>query len=476
MADSRELQILLSLKDEASKKLEKASGSLGDLGSIAKKASIAFTAVAGAVVAFGTMAVKAAAEAEVEMARFDATLKTMGNTAIANRDKILAAADAATKLGFDDEDAANSIVKLYQRTGDLTEAMNLNQIAMDLSRSKNMELTDASNMVGMVLSGNSKILKQYGIDIKDSATPQQALIELQAKLAGQAQAYSNTLIGSTDRMKVAWSNLLETLGGSEGQTSVLASAINRLSDALDWLRQKIEAAGGVIPLLQGQFTAFFDWLDQHTGIITVFQQAWDNIVLMYQTRLQPQLAALWEQLKPLQPFLELLAKIIGTILLGAIIAFVKLVEVSLIVTIEILTKALEWVNGVIKNFKEGWDAVTDAIAKVITWIDTLIQKIKSLNILQGAKSAISSALGFGGGKAEGGPVKAGTGYVVGENGPEYFVPGSSGSIIPNNQLVGAGGGGNIVVNVYGDISGKDLIDKVSEGIMSKLRINGRLSV
>tara|TARA_Y100001973_G_scaffold31920_1_gene48165 strand:- start:345 stop:2885 length:2541 start_codon:yes stop_codon:yes gene_type:complete len=52
------------------------------------------------------------------------------------------------------------------------------------------------------------------------------------------------------------------------------------------------------------------------------------------------------------------------------------------------------------------------------------------------------------GKAEGGPVKGGTPYVVGEEGPELFVPGSSGNIVPNHDI---GGSTNIVVNV--DASG-----------------------
>jgi hypothetical protein len=43
---------------------------------------------------------------------------------------------------------------------------------------------------------------------------------------------------------------------------------------------------------------------------------------------------------------------------------------------------------------------------------------------------------FGGGRASGGPVSAGSAYMVGEQGPELFVPGASGRIVPN----GAGGG------------------------------------
>lgn len=49
---------------------------------------------------------------------------------------------------------------------------------------------------------------------------------------------------------------------------------------------------------------------------------------------------------------------------------------------------------------------------------------------------------FGGFRASGGPVNYGKAYVVGEKGPELFMPNTSGTIVPN----GAGGGG-VVVNV-----------------------------
>ena len=66
---------------------------------------------------------------------------------------------------------------------------------------------------------------------------------------------------------------------------------------------------------------------------------------------------------------------------------------------------------------------------------------------------------FGGGKASGGPVGAGTAYVVGERGPELFVPNASGSIIPNQRLSSAGGGGttiNVNYNIASGISRAEL--------------------
>lgn len=53
---------------------------------------------------------------------------------------------------------------------------------------------------------------------------------------------------------------------------------------------------------------------------------------------------------------------------------------------------------------------------------------------------------FGGGKAAGGPVSPNKYYEVGENGPEIFVPDSSGTIIPNHQLGGGGGSVSVTIN------------------------------
>lgn len=55
------------------------------------------------------------------------------------------------------------------------------------------------------------------------------------------------------------------------------------------------------------------------------------------------------------------------------------------------------------------------------------------------------SLDLAGSRALGGPVSAGRPYLVGESGPELFMPRSSGSIYPNDAM--GMGGANIVVNV-----------------------------
>jgi hypothetical protein len=57
-----------------------------------------------------------------------------------------------------------------------------------------------------------------------------------------------------------------------------------------------------------------------------------------------------------------------------------------------------------------------------------------------------------GARAEGGPVNSGRSYLVGERGPELFVPGSSGSIVPNDAMRSGGGGGGPSVNITYNIA------------------------
>lgn len=82
------------------------------------------------------------------------------------------------------------------------------------------------------------------------------------------------------------------------------------------------------------------------------------------------------------------------------------------------------------------------------------------------REAVTAPLGTGLGsffknlfRAEGGPVGAGNPYIVGERGPELFVPRSSGSIVSNDNLSGAtmgGGAINITYNIASGVSRAEL--------------------
>lgn len=62
-------------------------------------------------------------------------------------------------------------------------------------------------------------------------------------------------------------------------------------------------------------------------------------------------------------------------------------------------------------------------------------------------------------RAKGGPVSAGSPYIVGERGPELFVPGRSGSIVPNDKM----GGDNVSVVVNVDAKGTNVQGNDQQG-------------
>ena len=114
------------------------------------------------------------------------------------------------------------------------------------------------------------------------------------------------------------------------------------------------------------------------------------------------------------------------------------------------------------------DAIEGAIqgTKTLGEVATSVFNQISRTLLQfGVNSLLGSIPGIGGlFKANGGPVKAGGSYIVGERGPELFTPGSSGNITPNHQLAGST---SVVVNV--DASGSNV-----EGDEDRGRELGRL--
>lgn len=96
---------------------------------------------------------------------------------------------------------------------------------------------------------------------------------------------------------------------------------------------------------------------------------------------------------------------------------------------------------------EGTKSLSDSLVGVIKQMARLILQQKLLNALKG----FSFTSIFGGFFADGGRPPVGRPSVVGERGPELFVPDRAGTIVPNSALGGAGIGTNVVVNV--DASG-----------------------
>ena len=94
-------------------------------------------------------------------------------------------------------------------------------------------------------------------------------------------------------------------------------------------------------------------------------------------------------------------------------------------------------------WSEFWTGLKSGIASLPSEIMSGFKN--GMNSLAGQDSlagSVARGLGYGGERRTGGPVSAGTSYLVGEEGPEEFVPKRSGWILPHgfNQMAGKLGG------------------------------------
>ena len=135
------------------------------------------------------------------------------------------------------------------------------------------------------------------------------------------------------------------------------------------------------------------------------------------------------------------------------------------------------------SLKQIASGVLIDIAKQLLQIFVIEQAINAIrNVLTPFSAA--TPLGAGGGKigkfgtlgpnygipqrANGGPVTSGSPYIVGERGPELFVPGRSGTIVPNESM-----GGNSVqvgsINISVENSGDTLSPQAQKQIAGQVR-------
>jgi len=111
-------------------------------------------------------------------------------------------------------------------------------------------------------------------------------------------------------------------------------------------------------------------------------------------------------------------------------------------------------EDLVQAFRNGESASGSFKKMFSTIIDQIIADVFRLAVIQPILGAILGPFGYGfgtggnivkiPGKANGGSVMGQRPYVVGEQGPELFVPAGAGNIVPNGQF---GGGTNVTYNI-----------------------------
>ena len=128
---------------------------------------------------------------------------------------------------------------------------------------------------------------------------------------------------------------------------------------------------------------------------------------------------------------------------------------------DVIVSGENLLDGLGNIFKDLGKQILAMIVKAAI-LSAIFSMIPGLGTTSAGNAAFGGATGFGGilqsmmgsglsGRANGGPVAGNRPYLVGEQGPELFMSGASGTIIPNHAM----GGGTSIPDVR--ISGNDLL-------------------
>ena len=461
MAESRALKLqLLADVSNLTKGLDKGATEVSSFGDkVTKFGKIAGAAFAAAGVAAAAYAgkllvdgVKSAIEDEAAQAKLATTLK---NVTGATNVQIKATEDYITKTtlatGVTDDELRPSLDRLLRSTQDVQKAQELQTLALDIAAGTGKSLSAVSEALSKTYDGNYGALKKLGVPLdesiiksKDFDAAQKALAET---FAGQSSVQADTFAGKMQRLSVAFNEGKETVGSfvldaiTPLVTLIVENVIPTISALADTIGTNLQ------PIFEKLTTFFQEFLIPL--FTTWWSLIWDVVIPGIISTVSPILEGLFEafgriagtikdneeNLKPLFTLFKAVASFVSKTLAPAIG--------------EVLGTALKVVGVAISGLISGLSSVIGLVNGVVSSIKSLIALVAANPVVKGISNVISNA--FGGGRASGGSVSAGTSYLVGEKGAEIFTPNQSGSIIPNSKIGGAGGNTIINLNVSGAI-------------------------
>jgi phage-related protein len=414
-------------------------------------AGVAAAAYAGKLLVDG---VKSAIADEAAQAKLATTLE---NVTGATSKQIAAVESQITKTslltGLTDDELRPSFERLVRSTKDSEEALKLQQLAIDIAAGSGKSLESVTNALGKGIDGSTASLSKLGIGLDAAQLKTMSMDEITAQLAdtfgGQAAEKADTFAGKMDRLKVAFDEGKETVGSFvlDAITPMVTGFVDKVIPTIQALAEELG------PKLTPIFTTLRDYIQDY--VIPTFTAIWqfitEYVIPAIGTVLTPIIDGLRsafekvagkikeneDKLKPLKALLEVIAKVIRDVV-------APVIGTILGKAFDTLGSAIGFVIGLFANLVNVVNNAFNAIKNIVNFI-------KNNPVTQAIGGAIDNI--FGGGRANGGPVSRGTSYVVGERGPELFVPNTSGKIIPNGGSSGGGSTINLTVNGAIDAEG-----------------------
>jgi hypothetical protein len=404
-------------------------------------AGVAAAAYAGKLLIDG---VKSAIEDEAAQAKLATTLT---NVTGATAKQIAAVESQITKTslltGVTDDELRPSFERLLRSTKDSEEALKLQQLALDIAAGSGKSLESVSNALGKGIDGSTGALGKLGIGLTAAQLKTMSMEEITAKLAdtfgGQASEQADTFQGKMARLNVAFAEGKETVGSFvlDAITPLVTGFVDNVIPAVQKLAEELG------PKLTPIFKALTEYISNF--VIPTFKAIWKFITEFVIPAMRDFLTPIIDGLR------SAFEKVAGKIKENEeqLKPLIEAFKATAVFVRDVLAPVMGFILG--KAFDQLGKSLGFAIDLLATYVDLLnqfyniIKKIASFTISNQRLDFLPNLLpdGFGGGRANGGLVSGGTSYVVGERGPELFVPNTSGTIIPN----GGGGGGGSTINL-----------------------------
>jgi hypothetical protein len=216
--------------------LNKMSGGIAGLGA-------SFRLLGGfiAAAAIGTLlkrAISEAGEAEAAMASLQQAIKNAGGDfAVLGPAAETAAKGIQSLTRFSDDEAIGALATLTTITSDASKALRNIGLAADIAAAKHMSLEQGAEVVGRVLTGNFRILKQYGINVKETGDVMQTLRD---KFGGFAEKEGATFQGRMAQLRNAFQDVLESLGRVVTNSDTTTEALGKVTQLFARLSKWID--------------------------------------------------------------------------------------------------------------------------------------------------------------------------------------------------------------------------------------------
>jgi len=404
------------------------------MGKFGKMAGAAFAIAGAAALAYAGVLLKQGVESAIADEQAQAKLATTLQNVTGATDAQIAAVESQilkTSLltGLTDDQLRPSFERLVRATKDSDAALKLQSVAVDVAAGSGKSLEAVTNAMAKAAEGNTASLAKLGIGLTSAQLKTMDMDAITKQLAttfgGQAAVQADTFAGKMARLKVAFDEGKETIGSFvlDAITPMIDTVVNTVIPAVSGF---IDSVGGK----EGLTNAFKNYIDL---IKNIFQPVLEGFKFAFD-QIKKAVIGNKDEFEALFKFLkDFVAPLLGGVLKLAI----QGIGIALGVVINIVGALIS-----------GFEKMASVIESVVSGIQALINLVRNNPAVRGIGNLIDSA--FGGFRAAGGSVSAGTPYVVGERGAELFVPSSSGTIVPNG---GMGSTINVTVNGAIDAEG-----------------------